>query len=337
MTTSSTPKSHPLLVLSFLLLLLGRSSLAKKERCHPEDKRVLLKIKKAFNDPYILTSWFPDRDCCTAWYCVECDPTTNRIIELTIFQGDLPGRIPDAIGDLPYLQNIFFHKLTNFSGPIPYSITKLKYLKSLTISWVNLTGTIPDFLGQLKNLTYLNLSFNNLTGPIPTTLSQIPNLGYIGLDRNKLTGTIPASLVNPKSPPYLILSHNQLSGEIPSSFGDVDFGKIDLSRNKLRGDISMLFGRNKTTQIMDFSRNTFEFNMSNLEIHPSLTFLDLNHNKIYGSIPDVMTQLELQGFNVSYNRLCGKIPQGGTLQTRFDYSAYFHNRCLCGAPLNITC
>lgn len=192
--------------------------------------------------------------------------------------------------------------------------------------------------GQLKNLTYLNLSFNNLTGPIPSSLSQIPNLGYIGLDRNKLTGTIPASLVNLKrSQLYLILSHNQLSGEIPASLGEIDFGKIDLSRNKLEGDISMLFGHNKTTEIMDFSRNMFEFNMSNLQIHQSLTALDLNHNKIYGSIPEVMTQLELQAFNVSYNRLCGKIPQGGRLQTRFDYSSYFHNRCLCGAPLNVTC
>lgn len=147
MRPSSNPQSQfvPLLVLSFLLL--AGPSLAKKEKCHPEDKRVLLKIKKAFNDPYILASWNPNTDCCS-WYCVKCDLTTHRIIKLTIFQGDLPGRIPDAIGDLPYLQEIMFHKLTNFSGPIPYSITKLKYLNFLDITWVNLTGPIPDFLGM---------------------------------------------------------------------------------------------------------------------------------------------------------------------------------------------
>jgi hypothetical protein len=60
--------------------------------------------------------------------------------------------------------------------------------------------------------------------------------------------------------------------------------------------------------------------------------LDLNHNNITGSIPVEMTALNLQFLNVSYNRLCGKIPVGGKLQS-FDYSSYFHNRCLCGSPL----
>ncbi|RID42673.1 hypothetical protein BRARA_J02541 [Brassica rapa] len=35
----------------------------------------------------------------------------------------------------------------------------------------------------------------------------------------------------------------------------------------------------------------------------------------------------------SYNRLCGPIPTGGSLQ-RFDSYIYFHNKCLCGAPLD---
>ncbi|OWM82670.1 polygalacturonase inhibitor-like [Punica granatum] len=323
-----------IVILSLLLVL---RPLLSEEKCHSDDKKALLKIKKAFNNPYLLASWQPNIDCCT-WYCVKCDDVTNRIIEIFISDGDLPGQIPDAIADLPYLKSISFHKVTKFSGPIPYSITKVKYLDFLRISYANLTGTIPEFLGQLKNLTYLNLSYNNLTGPIPSSLGQIPKLGYIGLDQNKLTGTIPPSLVNLKgSELYLILSHNQLSGEIPASFQDIDFGKIDLSRNKLQGDISMLFGYKKTTYMMDFSRNMFEFNMSKLHVHQSLVYLDINHNRVFGSIPEVMTKLALQSFNVSYNRLCGKIPQGGRLQTRFDYSAYFHNRCLCGSPLDVAC
>ncbi|OWM82671.1 polygalacturonase inhibitor-like [Punica granatum] len=324
---------HLLLVL--LSLLLVCPSLSKDDKCHMEDKRVLLKINKALSNGHDL--WTLDLDCCS-WHGVTCDDTTNRVTALAFLQIDLPGRIPEAIGDFPYLQTIIFHKVTNLSGPIPYSITKLKYLNFLDISWVNLTGTIPGYLGQLKNLTYLNLSYNNLTGPIPSSLSQIPKLGYINLSRNKLTGTIPASLANLKGNSlYLILSHNQLSGEVPASFGEIDFRNIDLSRNNLQGDIYMLFGYKKTTESMDFSRNMFEFDMSKLQIHKSLAFFDINHNKIHGSIPTVMTELELQSFNVSYNRLCGQIPQGGTLQTRFDYSAYFHNRCLCGAPLNVTC
>ncbi|KAK3183338.1 hypothetical protein Dsin_030624 [Dipteronia sinensis] len=86
------------------------------------------------------------------------------------------------------------------------------------------------------------------------------------------------------------------------------------------------------TFTVDLSRNLLEFNLSKVVFSKSLAVLDLNNNKLFGSIPEEMTSLSLQLFNVSYNRLCGKIPVGGSLQ-RFDYSTYFHNRCLCGAPL----
>jgi hypothetical protein len=42
---------------------------------------------------------------------------------------------------------------------------------------------------------------------------------------------------------------------------------------------------------------------------------------------------DFQEFNVSYNLLCGEIPQGGYLHTRFDVFSYYHNKCLCGSPL----
>lgn len=132
--------------------------------------------------------------------------------------------------------------------------------------------------------------------------------------------------------PDLYLSHNQLSGSVPKSLGDLNFTVIDFSRNKLEGDISFLFGKNKTIQIVDFSRNLFEFNLTKVQFPASLTSLDLNHNSIAGSLPAGLTGLDLQFLNVSYNRLCGQIPNGGKLQS-FDSTAYFHNRCLCGAPL----
>ncbi|KAF8043826.1 hypothetical protein BT93_A1972 [Corymbia citriodora subsp. variegata] len=281
-------------LLSFFLLRPASAIL-----CHPEDKEVLLRIKSALNNPYLLASWNPDTDCCY-WYCLKCHYKTHRVISLFFLQDNLPGQIPSAIGDLTYLQGLTLHKLPNLTGPIPESLTKLKYLDFLRLDWLNLTGPIPSFLGQLKNLTYLNLSFNKLTGGIPDSLSTIPGLKSIYLDRNQLTGKIPASLANLKlNGLSLILSHNNLSGELPPAFAGVDFEKLDLSRNKLQGDASLVFGKNKSTYYIDISRNQFEFNLS----------------------------------KVDYNRLCGEIPVGGRLQS-FDYSVYFHNRCLCGAPLD---
>ncbi|XP_044480432.1 polygalacturonase inhibitor-like [Mangifera indica] len=318
------------LFLSLLIFsILFYSSLS--DLCNPDDLKALLNIKQAFNNPYVLASWDPNKNCCH-WYCVDCD-SNNRIKTLSISYGDLSGPIPVAVGDLPYLERLDLRKLTNLTGPIQRSIVKLKNLKFLRLSWTNLSGSIPDFLGELNNLTFLDLSHNNLSGSIPGSLSKLQNLNALHLDRNKLTGPIPESFgaFNGKVP-SLYLSHNQLSGKIPSSLSNMDFNIIDLSRNKLEGDASFLFRINKRTQQLDVSRNLLEFNLSTVKFSMNLTSLDLNHNKIFGSIPTQLTSVDLQSFNVSYNRLCGQIPFGGKLQS-FDYSSYFHNKCLCGAPL----
>ncbi|CAJ1909669.1 unnamed protein product [Sphenostylis stenocarpa] len=319
------------------LTLLFFSPVAFCELCNPQDKKVLLQIKKDFSNPYLLASWNPDTDCCK-WYCVKCDPKTHRINSLVILSSvpetNFSGQIPPSVGDLPYLETLEFHKLPKLTGPIQPTIANLTKLKELYISWTNVSGPVPHFLAQLTNLQFLDLSFNNLSGPIPSSLSQLPNLLSLRLDRNKLTGPIPDSFGSFKRPgPSLLLSHNQLSGPIPGSLANIDPQRIDFSRNKLEGDASMLFGSNKTTQMVDVSRNLLAFDLSKVEFPTSLISLDLNHNKITGSIPVGLTAVDfLQGFNVSYNGLCGEIPQGGRLQ-KFDVDSYFHNKCLCGSPL----
>ncbi|KAG8370346.1 hypothetical protein BUALT_Bualt14G0107400 [Buddleja alternifolia] len=301
-------------------------------RCNPDDKKILLKIKEAFNNPYHLASWDPNTDCCY-WYVVECDRKTNRINNLHLFAANVSGQIPESISELPYLESLTFHKITNLTGTIPRSLTRLTHLKSLRISWTNISGSVPSFLSELKNLTFLDLSFNNFSGSIPPSLANLKNLDGLRLDRNKLTGAIPQSFGDlSASLQYLYLSHNQLSGTIPRAWGDLNFTSIELQRNRIEGDISFLFGKNKTIQIADFSRNMLQFDISNVEFPDSLTTLDLNHNRITGSLPDNLARLDSLSLNVSYNRLCGRIPVGGRLQT-LDYTSYFHNRCLCGAPL----
>ncbi|KAL4558118.1 hypothetical protein LXL04_036315 [Taraxacum kok-saghyz] len=315
-----------------IVLFLPQSTLSRSPTCNKDDEKVLFKIKKSFGNPYHLASWTKDYDCCT-WYCVECDANTGRIIALTIFAGStISGKIPVEVGDLPYLQKLVLRKLPNLTGEIPSAIAKLTQLTMLRLSWTNLSGPVPSFLSKLTNLYFLDLAFNDLSGSIPPELATLKNLDALHLDRNKLTGVIPESFGKfTGKVPDLYLSHNQLTGPLPKSLGYINFSTIDFSRNQITGDISMFFGTNKTIERADFSRNMLEFNLSGVVFPASLSSLDLNHNKIYGSLPAMLTELHLN-LNVSYNRLCGQIPQGGDLQT-FDTTSYFHNRCLCGSPL----
>ncbi|KAK2996886.1 hypothetical protein RJ639_015275 [Escallonia herrerae] len=325
-------KIHLLFLVSLSVLLSLLSPSFSAERCNPHDKKVLLQIKADLGNPYHLASWNPNTDCCD-WYVVECSLTTNRIIALTVFQANISGQIPPAVGNLPYLEELEFHHITNLTGQIPSAIAKLKNLKELRLSFTNLSGPVPSFLSQLKNLTLLELNYNQLTGTIPPSIARLTNLLAVHLDRNQLIGEIPKEFGKfTGSTPDLYLSHNQLTGSVPKSLGSLNFTTLDFSRNKLVGDISFLFGTNKTIQIVDFSRNLFELDLSKVRFPASLTSLDLNHNKIFGSLPASLTSLNFQYLNVSYNRLCGQIPQGGKLQT-FDIYSYFHNKCLCGSPL----
>ncbi|KAL1196881.1 Polygalacturonase inhibitor 2 [Cardamine amara subsp. amara] len=321
------------LFLLFSTLLLT-TSLAK-DLCHKDDKNTLLKIKKSLNNPYHLASWDPETDCCS-WYSIECgDASVNhRVTSLYIEYGKFSGQIPPEVGDLPFLKYLAFHKLPNLTGHIQPTIAKLKNLTYLRLSWTSLTGPIPEFLSQLENLEIINLSFNNLTGSIPSSLSSLQKLEYIDLSRNKLTGPIPESFGSFSGRiPNLLLSHNQLSGSIPKSLGKLDFDQIDFSRNKLQGDASILFGTSKRAwSNIDISRNKFQFDLSKVMLTKTVGRLDLNHNGITGNIPVQWTKSDIYSLNVSYNRLCGRIPQGGDLQ-KFDSYSYFHNKCLFGAPL----
>ncbi|KAI3952587.1 hypothetical protein MKW98_015816 [Papaver atlanticum] len=264
-----------------------------------------MNIKMSLNNPYHLASWVPNTDCCE-WYVVKCDRNTNRIIELTVFQGKISGQIPSSVGDLPYLETVVFKHLTNVTCTIPRSITMLK---------------LSQVGSQLTNLKYFDLSFNQFSGSIPPSLSEHKNLESIDLSRNRLTGSIPESFGRFPGPviPHLFLSHNQLSGPIPKSLGALDYGTIDFSNHGL-------------TTFIDLSRNQFEFDLTKVKFPKSLTWLDLSHNKIFGRIPEEIKGLELQMLNVSYNSLCGKIPYGGKMQS-FDKTEYFHNKCLCGPPM----
>ncbi|KAL1561810.1 polygalacturonase inhibitor-like [Salvia divinorum] len=324
-------RSLSLLTTLSLLTILSLPPPSESVRCHPQDKKVLLKIKQAFNNSYDFSSWNPDTDCCT-WYIVKCDRLTNRITRFNLITADdVAGPIPAAIGDLPHLESLTFHKLPNLIGTIPPAITKLANLRTLTITWTNVTGPIPPFLSQLKNLTGLYLSFNNLTGSIPPSLAQLRQLTGLSLDRNRLTGSIPDAFGDiPASLMYVDLSHNQLSGGIPRGWGGFNFTTLQLERNRLEGDASGLFGRGKSIENADLSRNLFKFDLSRVEIPQSLRYLDMNHNKIFGSLPAGLEPLTF--VNVSYNRLCGRIPSGGVFQ-EMDYSSFFHNKCLCGPPL----
>ena len=324
------------LALSSFILLVLLSSTSGQIQCNDDDKKALLAILANFDNPSALAkSWTPSTDCCS-WDGVGCNSTTGRVTNIAI-NGDknLSGTISPAIGDLPCLLGVIFVKLPNLVGTIPSSITKLNRLLWLQLNHNSLSGPVPSFLSQLTSLTYLNLAYNNFSSPIPGTLSTLSNLTALHLEHNLLYGDIPNTFGNfPKSsPPDLHLSHNALTGLIWPSLAQPNWGVVDISRNRLMGDASILFGSSKRATKIDISRNRFNFDLTNVSFPLNLRVLDLSHNLITGRIPAQINEVRgLERFSASYNQLCGEIP-AGSVTARFGKASYVHHMCLCGAPL----
>ncbi|RLN30572.1 polygalacturonase inhibitor-like [Panicum miliaceum] len=339
-------RAHAVLL---VLLLLAAAAVApapaSKLQCHSGDRAALLAVKAAFGNASYFVSWTADIPCCH-WFGVRCDATSSsssaaaatggrRVVGLAIMRdASVSGPVPGAaIARLTGLQELLFLHVPGVSGAIPPALARLSALTDLTISRTGVSGSVPAFLGELRALRSLDLSFNALTGAIPASLAALPRLASINLGRNRLTGAIPPLLLSKAGPEaFLTLSHNSLSGTVPAEFAAVSFVQVDLSRNALTGDASVLFGRGKPLLVAaNLSRNALSFDMSRLELPERLASLDVSHNAIRGGVPAAAGNLsQLMFFNVSYNQLCGELPSG---MASFEVYSFQHNKCLCGAPL----
>ena len=137
---------------------------------------------------------------------------------LTLYTCELLGRLPNHIFHLPNLrelnlggnleltwsfprvnwsESLMFLDVsyTIYSGELPKSIGKLKFLRYLILSGCNFNGSIPVWIGNFTQLTVLDLSANNFGGEMPSSLSKLKALSYLDLERNHLSGKIPSLLL----------------------------------------------------------------------------------------------------------------------------------------------
>ncbi|CAI9094632.1 OLC1v1030400C1 [Oldenlandia corymbosa var. corymbosa] len=222
----------------------------------------------------------------------------------------------------------------NLSGPIDYSLAKLKSLSVIRLDYNHFSGPIPEFFADFPNLTDLSLSSCELSGETPEKIFQVPTLQTIDLSGNsELGGSLPEFPVE-SSLQNLLLSHTNFSGNLPDSIGNLRMlSTLDLSVCNFTGPVPrsvenlarlvnvVLFANHFSGAIPSFtsSRNLTTLNLRSNQFSGNISFfqfvaleklveLDLSQNSIEGQIPGNLFSLpSLEKLILSYNNFSGSI------------------------------
>ena len=251
----------------------------------------------------------------------------QHLLHLDLSQNKLSGQIPSSFSNLQHLI-VLDLSANKFYGQIPSSFSNLQHLIVLDLSANKFCGQIPLSLLNLQHLDILFLSENRLEGPLPNKIKGLSNLTRLTLNDNLLDGTIPAWCLSLSFLQELDLSKNQFTGHIPSILSQsLEF--LNLCYNKLHGNIPpLVFTLVNLTELCLSSNNfsglhnsSFFINAPRLEILylssvglnefpkllqkiPMLREIDLSNNKLNGTVPEWLHEMDsLQFLDLSNNLL----------------------------------
>uniref|UniRef100_A0A0E0K101 Protein kinase domain-containing protein n=1 Tax=Oryza punctata TaxID=4537 RepID=A0A0E0K101_ORYPU len=239
---------------------------------------------------------------------------------LSLSSNNLTGLIPSSLGNLSKLSYLFLWH-NQLSGHISRELGKLVNLEILDLSENMLTGSIPNNLGNLTELTFLHIRSNQLSGSIPKEISSLMNLNILHIDQNNLSGELPSGLCAGGQLQNFTADDNNLVGPLPTSLLNCkSLVRVRLDRNQLEGDISEL-GLHPNLVYIDMSSNKLFGQLSHRWGEcTKLTTLLASNNRITGVIPSSMGKLSKLGrLDVSSNKIEGHIPpEIGNLVSLFN-------------------
>ena len=249
-----------------------------------------------------------------------------------INDNNFTGTIPTALCELRQLQNLLWH-INQLTGSIPPCLGNLDHISQFLLGSNLLIGTIPDSLYNFEKLTYLDLQYNYLQGPLMDLL-RFPHLQIVYLDSNFFSGRIYENISSMQDLQILCLSSNQFTGTVPVNIGNVttlqqlylysnfltgpmpalgllsQLETLLLRNNKLSGTLPSDISHLNSLKVMDLSNNILWGTIpdSSFSTLVNLELLLLSNNKFSGLIPSMASNIALQKFDVSGNKLSGEIP-----------------------------
>ncbi|XP_057756520.1 receptor-like protein 6 [Arachis stenosperma] len=289
----------------------------------------------------------------------------SRFLQILNFaENKLTGIIPQTYVKGNALRLIDFRS-NKLHGKLPRALVNCRKLEFLDVRHNHFNDSFPFWLGSLPQLKVVALSDNEFHGAIMCPLKYtFPKLQIIDLSKNGFSMKLTSEII-------MCFKSMIISNKRQLDFKDVIYSEnmsidldwylfsmsnkgvvmdylgsqylhhmviIDLSCNKIYGEIPDIMGSLNRLVVLNLSNNMFTGSIpSSLGKLSNLEVLDLSLNSLSGNIPQQLTELTfLSFFNVSFNNLSGPIPENGQLST-FDNNSFEGNKDLCGIQLLKKC
>ena len=164
--------------------------------------------------------------------------TLPKLEKFYFENGDLEGSLPEKIGQMTALTEIYVDGNAKLQGSIPASFGQLKNLVKFNVSNTGISGTLPAGLANCTALTDIVASNAKLSGELPDIWGSLTALKNLMLNGNQgLTGPLPASLGNLTKLTGIQLQNCSFTGNIPAEWANLPgtCKTLNVSGNKLQG------------------------------------------------------------------------------------------------------
>ncbi|KAL5803789.1 hypothetical protein ACOSQ3_030589 [Xanthoceras sorbifolium] len=225
--------------------------------------------------------------------------TTLRRLRLN--GNKLSGTIPSEMGNMKGLNFVDMSE-NHLVGGIPPSLFGCQNLEFLDLHSNGLTGSVPDTLPT--SLQFVDLSDNRLRGPLTHSIGSLTELSKLLLGKNQISGRVPGEILSCRKLILFDIGSNGFSGEIPRELGQIPALEIslNLSCNQFSGEIPSEFSGLSKLGILDLSHNKLTGDLNVLASMQNLVSLNVSFNDFSGELPNTPFFRKLPLSDLASNR-----------------------------------